>query len=365
MRVKQRRVAKPTPTKAAKPAPRLRTASKIASTVAFTTTTKPLTVLDGEGARKRTPLSPAQANTIFATVGMEIVEGRARPPDVEAARNAFDPSIYSATQKKWAGLIAEAMKQLGGPRVMVNRPAESALRLLQNGGRFTTIFDRKKTNADVDAYLETRLVHEQRLNTHGVGEQAGKTVYGSVEFSQTRSAAPHEDAILKSVKKGVTPKRPHLNTGIALTDGAVTFVMKQQANEQSTYLPGDTYIDWATPPRALEHLAYAVLENMLTQGDTYFDGLNGSDALFELPREQAIAGIKQYLTSEALQRDYLEAQVRAPTLDDVGYVVLRDDPNSNRPTYDGRTIDEVLADVKRAAEARGITIIDERTFAQK
>lgn len=300
------------------------------------------------------------AESLYSSVGLEIIEKQPRPPDVEQARTTFSPSAYTAKQKKWAGIVAEALEQLGGARVMIKRPAEDALALLTNGGRLSTIFDLKNPSEEVQGYLTGRLAHEQRLGTHGVGAQAGQTVYGSVEFAARRSPELFDDAILKAAKAQKPLPRSELNTGFPLTHDAITLVMKPTVNANATFLPGDSYIATAHPPRAAEHLAYVVLDNILEQGDMYFTAERGSDVMFELPRDQAVDAVKTYLTSGAVNRNYLEAQLRAPTVEDVAYIVIRNDPQASPVAADGRTLEAMLGEIRSRAAERGIKIVEEK-----
>jgi hypothetical protein len=284
----------------------------------------------------------------------------ARPSDVVAALNAYRPDPARRAQ---LALVQRAIDELGGPHIMVNRSADDALKLLSSGGRFSTLFDRPNPSDDVKAYLEGRLARERRLGTHGVGGQAGHTVYGSVEFSPLRLPELFEGGLLKAAKAKRPPTPHQLNTGISLTDGAVTFVLKQEVNPRSTFLPEDTYATRETGPRAVEHMASVVLDSMLRNADLYFDGDKAAvEKVFKLAPDTAVRTIKAYLTSGALDRFYLEAQVRAPTADDVAYVIIRNHANANRTSPDGRPLSALLDEIRSKAGARGLKVVDEATF---
>jgi hypothetical protein len=261
--------------------------------------------------------------------------------------------------KQGAALVEQALDDLGEPRIYVNRSLDSALQLLRQGGRFSTIHDKVKdpkldpeARAEIEAYLEGRKGREVALGTLGEGELQGCTVYGSLGFSEKLGAELWQDALLRAAKSQSQPRSTHLNSGIELTAGAVTFVLKPEANQRATYLPSDTYDTRGEKPVAREHLPYAIWANIGSKGDTYFTGEDGSQALLRLPEEQAVHGVERFLTSDAINRGYMEAQVRGAYLEDVERIVLR--RHSAGGSREFSNFDEAFAEVTRLAQQWGI-----------
>jgi hypothetical protein len=301
----------------------------------------------------------------------KVAESEQRPKDVVAARDTFTLTNYAPIGvkkdelSKGGALVKEALGELGEPHIFVNRSLRSALRLLQKGGEFTTIHDKPKdpklgadSRAEIEAYLTGRRHHEQSLGTYGEGELEGRTVYGSLGFSEQIGAELWEDGILTAAKAKAEPDSTHLNAGIALTGGAVTFVLKAEENERSTFLPSDTYDTHGEKPVAEEHLPFAIWANIGTKGDSYFNSDQGSQVLLQLPKDQAIHGIKRFLTSEAINRGYMEAQVRGATLDDVERIVVRRKYADVGGVTEFGNFEESLAEVKRLAKERGIPLAE-------
>lgn len=289
--------------------------------------------------------------------------GEDRPEDVLEARDRFTLNNYQSigveAQELQAGaeLVKSALQELGEPHIFVNRSLSSSLELLQKGGKFTTIFDTVKDPSlsqdardGIEFYLMGREAKERRLDTHGRGDLAGHTVYGSLGFSESLTPEVWEDGLLAPAK----PAPTHLNSGIALTEGAVTFVLKAEANERATFLPSDTYDTKKERPVAEEQLPFAVWANIGSKGDFYFNGAEGSQALLALPTEQGVDGVKRFLTSDAINRGYMEAQVRGADLGDVERIVVRHQYSGNGAQTGAGTFEEALAEVQRLAAERGI-----------
>lgn len=294
-----------------------------------------------------------------------------RPADVLASRDSFSWSNYDGIGvrktelKKGARLVERALEELGGPRIFVNRSLSSALKLLRQGGEFSTIHDKVKDpalpaeqRAEIEAYLEGRKHYEQALGTYGVGPLEGRTVYGSLGFSERLGPELWEDGVLEAARGGTEASDTHWNSGIALTGGAVTFVLKAEENERATFLPSDTYDTHGERPVAREHLPQAIWANIGSKGDSYFSSMKGSQVLLQLPAEQAVHGIKRFITSDAINRGYMEAQVRGATLDDVERIVVRRDNASVGSQTDVGTFEDALEEIKALARKRGLPVVE-------
>lgn len=299
-----------------------------------------------------------------------------RPQDVLAARDAFTPSNYvglgvdEAEATKGAALVTEALKDLGEPHIFVNRSLRSSLGLLREGGKFSTIYDKVKDPSlsvderdGIEFYLEGRRHHEESLGTYGVGCQEGRTVYGSLGFSEKLAPELWNDGLLNAAKEKTVPTSTHFNSGIALTEGAVTFVLKSELNEKSTFLPSDTYDRRGERPVAAEQLPFAIWANIGSKGDGYFSSAKGSQVLLDLPKDQAVHGVKSFLTSDAINRGYMEAQVRGATLDDVERIVVRRENSSNGAQTDFASFEAALAEVERLASEHGIPVQEAESAA--
>ncbi len=296
--------------------------------------------------------------------GVSYVDKKDRPIDVSEAFDRFEPEQYEhlgvslSEVQQGAALVQDAIADLGEPRIYVNRSLSDAAKLLQEGGEFSTIYDAVKDGSlppeareEVEAYLIGRTHKEKRLGTLGVGSLEGKTVYGSLGFSKQLSCESWDDGLLSAPG---TPAPQHLNAGIALTGGAVTFVLKPEVNRRATFLPSDTYDTHRELPVAREHLPYAVWANIGSKGDIYFTENDGSMAILKLPRDQSVKAVERYLTSDAINRGYMEAQVRGACLDDVERIVLRHEYASVGVEPRFRSIEEGLAEVMRLAREKGI-----------
>jgi len=296
--------------------------------------------------------------------GVSPVDEEDRPVDVCEAFDRFKPDQYESLGvslsevQQGAALVQDAIAELGEPRVFVNRSLSDAAELLQGGGEFSTLHDAVRDDSltpdareEVEAYLIGRTHREKSLGTHGVGAREGKTVYGSLGFSEQLTCESWEDGLLSAPG---TPEPRHLNAGIALTGGAVTFVLKPEINRRATFLPSDTYDTRRELPVAREHLPYAVWANIGSKGDMYFTGHDGSMAILRLPRDQSVKAVERYLTSDAINRGYMEAQVRGASLDDVERIVLRREYASAGVEPRFKSIEEGLAEVMRLAREKGI-----------
>ncbi|MCA9775251.1 MAG: hypothetical protein KC800_00985 [Candidatus Eremiobacteraeota bacterium] len=286
-----------------------------------------------------------------------------RPRDVLQARDTFTIDNYQSLGVQpseltaGARVVETALEDLGEPRIFVNRSLKSALETLREGGPFSTIFDKAKDpelsqdeRDGIEFYLLGREAREKHLGTHGEDCLAGHTVYGSLGFSESLSQEMWDDQLLDP--PAATER--HLNSGISLTDGAVTFVMKPEVNARSTFLPSDTYDTKREKPVAEEHLPFAIWANIGSKGDMYFSDPRGSQVLLDLPSEQAEESVKSFLTSDAINRGYMEAQIRGATLDDVERIVVRRHSANNGSQTEFGSLEEGLLEVKRLAALRGI-----------
>jgi hypothetical protein len=305
------------------------------------------------------------------------VKPKAGPPvelsDIRQAEDSFDLNNYrglsvdSDELKRGGALVRKALKELGPPQIYVNRSLSSALSLLEKGGNFPTIHQTIKdpsltqeARSEISAYLEGRVLREKRLNTFGVGQLEGHTVYGSLGFSKEISKELWQDGILDAAKGFREPRSTHLNDGISLTGGAVTFVLKSSANRHATFLPSDTYDNYGEKPVALKHLPYAIWANIGSKGDGYFKSRRGSQVLLDLPTDQAVHGVKRFLTSEAINRGYMEAQVRGARLEEVERIVVRRENAWDGHFPDETSFNSAVEKLMQLAEQRGIPCEESR-----
>lgn len=290
-----------------------------------------------------------------------------RPADVLEARDHFEARQYERLGvspdelRKGAALVREALKDLGEPEIYVNRSLKSGLELLREGGRFSTIHDTvkdpklsKEHREAIAAYLEGRLNLEKYLNTYGVGKDAGHTVYGSLGFAAEVTKERLGDGFLKEIRR--TKSSHHINSGISLTEGAITFVLKPECNQKSTFLSTDTYNAHGEMPVAAENLPEVIWANIGSQGDFYFNSDKGSQVILDQPHDKAVRTVKNILTSDAFDRGYMEGQVRGATREEVSRIVIRHSKASNG-VNSPQELEAGIAEAQQLAKKLGIPCI--------
>jgi hypothetical protein len=280
--------------------------------------------------------------------------------DVTRASERYAPSFGSLAPRDAARaqqLVARAMQGLQ-PRVLVNRGVEDAIAFLTRDAPMSTSFDLDKPgDAAWGAYMLERRTVEDRHGIHGEGEHAGRTVYGSLQLSD--NVHPIGDT-----------SHEHLNAG-ATRYGEVSLVVRPDvARDRATYIANDSFYADAKVGAA-QQLPDIVLERVLRNFKVARERSGESspwpdvpapqlrarfDEILDLPDDQAVARLREHLTSDALTRTYVEAQIRTLRPDDIAEVRVDLDP-AQRPGFDQTTSpSDRLADLRAAADALGIPL---------
>lgn len=285
----------------------------------------------------------AQAMAIRTAALRHGIDTLARPADVvEAARSTerlASRVVPGGDSDRFLGLVREALAGLE-PRIHSTRDARDAIHLLRQGGRLRNVYDYATLTAAQRRMLQTpvkdaiagRALLELDYGFFGTGT----TVYGTVRF------APVEH--LPMLDHGGAIRRRALTLAAGPSGyGDVTVVLKPGVMQRATFLPGDSGISHGYRPQAVERLDEVVAERAMTNyglDRAPLPGGGSTDNVFgrfvsdtelrssfrqylTLPRDRAVAALREHLTSTALRRNYIEAQVRWATIDDIEALHIR------------------------------------------
>jgi hypothetical protein len=292
---------------------------------------------------------------------------QAVPPDAVDGYTLPDLSRFSIpaeTARTGAEALRDLLAREGLPRVLVNRNADDALRVLQRGD-FGTLHTIESDRPDLPPeVLESfkvaaarRRAIEERRGTFGEGEAAGRTVYGSVHLSERVGSERFLRDILEGLSERERPTKPA--QGFYLSGGAVTFVMKPSALAKATFLGGDSFLknDWE--PVGIRRLP----EVIMTALARIASGMGEADqlqALLAMPADARREALRRALDSDIFQIDYVEAQIRRPSVDDIDHIVIKSDVQDWPPGYlpDPRAGGhaQALKEVRDLAKRRGIPV---------
>jgi len=238
-------------------------------------------------------------------------------------------------------LVHAALEQLPTPTIQVNRRYTNAEQILRSPKPIPTMFDLPEDARPSD--YDRRLQIEQKYDTYGRGEHAGRSVYGSVQFADQVLDAK---ATLPGAKLD-KPARLRPNLGVAAY-GPVSLVLKPTVWDRTTVQPADSYnldaLHVTSQPGAAENLADVVTERVVS----HFDGkrADGASAAFGIwndaeagaalksilwkPTAQAVEGVKQHLASTAFTQAaaMMEAAVRTADRTDIAEVRVMRHPDT-------------------------------------
>jgi hypothetical protein len=252
-------------------------------------------------------------------------------------------------------------------------PATEAVRLLSTGARFRNVYDmidapeeqRPQLVTDLASAVDTRVFHEQARGFFGTGT----TVYGTVHFG---------DEVHTSQIDHTRPLRyddRRLDTGATMY-GDASVILGERALRNSSFLPRDTGMTALDHPlRAVEQLDDLVVEYLVRNfelaraaqpgetTDTAFPGFRSPAeiasnfrAILGMPNEQAVASLREHLTSDAINKFYIEAQIRVADGADIVAVHMQ------RPSIadmDAKTVAAARATQDQLGplgEQRGVTV---------
>ena len=251
----------------------------------------------------------------------------ARPADVLRAVAGFRPAAEAVELRALAGgarTLNDVTTSLR-PHVVVNRPIHDAIQALEDGGRFRTAFDIPDgaENAWRDpAYIAERRRYEQELGMHGEGEDAGRTVYGSLHLGDGGAAG--------------------LAGAPASIYGAVAFELRPEVLARSTFTSFDSlhHVYDHSAVGGVEQLG-EIIAPFVRLGDVPAKGLH-----------QALTGALR--RSNLTRWEYIEAQVRGAGVEDAARIVI--EPRTRQSRADDVAQWKALRRVVELAEQRGIPV---------
>jgi hypothetical protein len=330
------------------------------------------------GAIDRAQLSPRVIGALDTrrSALAEGIDPDVRPADV-AAIAAVRPPVWrgtlSAKEAEHAqSLVREALKDLD-VRVHTNVQSSYAATALRRGGRLGNLYDLVEVPVAERPPLVASLEHAVSLRataelTHGF-YGTGTTVYGTVHFSDV-THTPQIDH-----RKTLRYRGRELDVG-AMRYGDASIVLGERAVRNATFLPADTgQLAGRRPLRAKEHLADVVFEWLVDNfqlgtpqeaartTSTVFGGdrspraiARDFRAILAMPRPKAVAAIREHLTSAAINDNYIEAQVRIATVDDIRAIHLVEVDPSYIPPEERARFQAALDALRNEAKARSIPL---------
>lgn len=279
----------------------------------------------------------------------------ARSPEVVAAAASYEPrfgSLGADDARRAQVLIGDALSDLGPSRVQVNRSIEQAIQFLRSDTRMPTAFDDDFPDDPKWApYMERRRRVEVDKGIHGVGEEAGRTVYGGVQVS---------DVVHPEVGAA------RINTGVT-NYGEVSLVLRPEVvAARTSFLPNDSFYADAKLGAA-ENLPDVVLERVLRNFKVVRERSGESSPWLDIPAatlrqrfsailslddDSAKHALREHLVSDAFTRHYIEAQVRGLTPTDIAEVRVETSPALAPPWRNGDARGSVAA--RAIDELRGL-----------
>jgi hypothetical protein len=287
------------------------------------------------------PQIPAQPSILFPSI-----PDAARPPDVVEAREKFvaaSPNLGHLSvrdARRAQRLVHAALESMPAPQIQVNRRLTNAEAILRSPDPIPTMFDLPESERPHDFDQRARV--EEKYDTHGRGADAGRSVYGSVQFADRI----HDAA---AVMRPDAPKssKEFTNMGVGYY-GPVSLVLKPEVWQRTTVQPGDSYnldaLKVESRPGAVENLADVVAERVVSHFDTKradgatqaigtWDQAKAGAALKSIlwkPKDQAVEGVRQHLASTAFTNgaSMMEAAVRTADRNDIAEIRVMRHPDT-------------------------------------
>lgn len=210
--------------------------------------------------------------------------------------------IRGSTIDRLTGIAAQAVDGLT-PVVVINRRIDTALQNVGDDAAtpFSTIHTSPAQDAVTAVRRTSRAVIERARGTHGEGDDAGRTVFGSVRFVAADDAAAGADAVLTALQAQGDP-------GVRAYGPVSLVANPQQVNQRTTIASDDTGATLARV-RELDELPHVIAERLKRS-----NGTSGSTVkeLLTLPPASAQQAVRNWLLSDALAKSdsYIEAQIR-------------------------------------------------------
>ncbi len=233
-------------------------------------------------------------------------------PEVARAAGRYEPRLPGGLDRasftKLRSISWDALAPLEAV-VVVNRRVDSAADLLGRGAAasFDTIHTRTPPGFIGAARRAARYVTERLHDTHGSGDDAGRTVFGSTRFVGVDDVAAGAAGVLAALRRqgevGVTGYGPVS----FVVDGDTTWHRTTFAAEDSAASTGRVGHGAQLPDIVAERIALATA------------GTPPVDELLSAPQHVAAQRVREWLQSDALARDdgYIEAQVRGLGMRDI------------------------------------------------
>ncbi|HAM36982.1 MAG TPA: hypothetical protein DEB40_07115 [Elusimicrobia bacterium] len=292
---------------------------------------------------------------------------------VELGRDYEFPDLSQfAISVELAKAGVEALRDLfardGLPRILVNRNADDAVRVLERGyfGTLHTLTaDRPDLPPEIleqlQAAVALRRSYEEWHGTYGEGPAAGRTVYGSVRFGDRVGSERFMEDVIQGMRSRV-PRSTKPAQGFYLSGGAVTFVMKPAALMNATFLGGDSFMKKiARKPGGIRHLPEVTMTALarIASGQGEEAALR---SILRMPAEARREALRRVLASDIFQIDYVEAQIRNPSADDIDCIVIKNDvqdwPAGYLPDPRAGGHAQALEKVRELAKRRGIPLME-------
>lgn len=253
---------------------------------------------------------------------------------IKLAANVAPAAPTTARYDRVEHVAADALDGLE-PVVVVNRRTDTAIRQVDGTADrpFPTIHSSRSSDPVTLARRLVRGVNERIRGTHGEGDDAGRTVYGSVRF------VPHAD-VLDGADAVVAALRAQGGDPGVRAYGPVSFVTDPaRVGGRTTFASDDSGATGAWV-HGREQLPKVVTERLHRSRGS---GTGPDpDELLRMPRQAARDAVRGWLLSDDLARSdgYIEAQVRRLAPEDVLATVIDERDSTSverRPLIDPGT----------------------------
>lgn len=197
------------------------------------------------------------------------------------------------------------------PIVVVNRRLDAALDQVDGASSepFPTIHTDPRTDVRTQLRRIYRSVNERVRGTHGDGESAGHTVYGSLRFVPVADAREGADAVVAALRR-------QGDVGIRAY-GPVSFVLSPDVmRARASFAADDTGVSTAKV-HAPDDVAQVVADRI--ERDSPSGSAPRVDELLAMPASAARDAVRGWLLTDEIGRStyYMEAQVRRMAPHDV------------------------------------------------
>lgn len=296
------------------------------------------------------------------------ITARPQPPDVKQSHQGFKMDTGSLTPEQVnlaLDTVHQAFEELPPPTVITNRHYADSVNALELG-EFPTLFFHPQPDDPRLNQVESLRKGQQDVGIYGVGEEAGKTVFGAVAF-------PPRDAA------GQVVSDPTHANGL-LAKGGVSFVFKPEVLGFSTFAPYD--FGWKAYQHGsredLEKVALGrILRNHQVVEDRHstlaFEDVNEATPkrFFEILQSDPQTRVAAFKKELSDYHDYtlqskpvpggwpsyppmVEAEMRAPRMEDVQMIVLE----PRRADFNAKIPEDLKTRLLEGARQRGIPVVD-------